>query len=433
MAAPPRLEAADADAAVEQLYAAHWRQLVRLSVLLVHDQGAAEDVVQDAFVAMHGKWSRLRDPDKALAYLRQAVVNRSRSTLRHRVVVDRHARTTTLADVTVEGPSVGGARRDAVRDALLELPDRQREVLVLRHYLDWSEAQIADALGISPGAVKSHAHRGRRSPARAARGLVGGRLMNDRITDLLHEVADDVEPGDRLDAIRAATGVEIGVRRPGRGWWAAGGVGLVAASVVAALALTTGGAPTREQQPAGSLPSTDADLGRGRASGRRLLPGRHRPSDCASTASSVASGPVIPSRPRSPLVFAGTPSDPDYRTGWPPVPGTFVGAEVVDDVIRVEIGDPELLIEHDPPVVQNALAIEQVIFTAQAALQERLPVQFVHDGEPVGELLGARRVRAAVRGTAGRGAGPGLPLRPVGGPRGRQRRVAHGARDDLRR
>ena len=69
----------DADAALEQLYAAHWRSLVRLSVLLLRDQGAAEEVVQDAFVAMHGRWSRLRDPDKALAYLRQTVVNRSRS------------------------------------------------------------------------------------------------------------------------------------------------------------------------------------------------------------------------------------------------------------------------------------------------------------------------------------------------------------------
>ena len=154
------LTGADADAAVAQLYAAHWRQLVRLSVLLVHDQAAAEDVVQDAFVAMHGKWSRLRDPDKALAYLRQAVVNRSRSALRHRVVVERHARTSSAGDVTVDGPTVGGARRDAVRAALLRLSERQREVLVLRYYLDWSEAQIADALGISRGAVKAHAHRG---------------------------------------------------------------------------------------------------------------------------------------------------------------------------------------------------------------------------------------------------------------------------------
>ena len=60
-------------------------------------------------------------------------------------------------------------------------------------------------------------------------------MSNDTINDLLREVADAVEPGDRLDAIRAATD---GVRRTGRGWWAAGGVGLVAASVVTALALT---------------------------------------------------------------------------------------------------------------------------------------------------------------------------------------------------
>ena len=80
----------DADTALEQLYAAHWRGLVRLAVLLLRDQGAAEEVVQDAFVAMHGRWSRLRDPDKALAYLRQAVVNRSRSALRHRGVVERY-------------------------------------------------------------------------------------------------------------------------------------------------------------------------------------------------------------------------------------------------------------------------------------------------------------------------------------------------------
>ncbi|SEC84021.1 RNA polymerase sigma-70 factor, sigma-E family [Nocardioides exalbidus] len=163
------LVGADADEAVEQLYAAHWRQLVRLSALLVHDQAAAEDLVQDAFVAMHGKWSRLRDPDKALAYLRQAVVNRSRSALRHRGVVERHTRSTRVADLVVEGPSASGARSDAVRDALRRLSERQREVLVLRYYLDWSEAQIADALGISRGAVKAHASRG----SAALRDLLG--------------------------------------------------------------------------------------------------------------------------------------------------------------------------------------------------------------------------------------------------------------------
>ena len=56
-----------ADDALERLYAAHWRRLVRLSVLLVRDVPTAEEVVQDAFVAVHARWSRLRDPDLALA------------------------------------------------------------------------------------------------------------------------------------------------------------------------------------------------------------------------------------------------------------------------------------------------------------------------------------------------------------------------------
>jgi RNA polymerase sigma-70 factor (sigma-E family) len=152
----------DADTALEQLYAAHWRSLVRLSVLLLHDQGAAEEVVQDAFVAVHGRWSRLRDPDKALAYLRQAVVNRSRSTLRHRAVVARHAtREARPADGPPADEGIAGAgRRTAVLEAMRALPERQREVLALRYYLDLSEAEIADALGIARGSVKAHASRG---------------------------------------------------------------------------------------------------------------------------------------------------------------------------------------------------------------------------------------------------------------------------------
>ena len=153
----------DADACVEQLYAAHWRSLVRLSLLLVHDTGTAEEVVQDAFVAMHGRWRRLRDPELALAYLRQAVVNRSRSVLRHRGVQHRHAdaERPVVRDLPgVDEAALATERRATLLDALRALPDRQREVLALRYYLDLSEAEIASTLGISRGAVKSHASRG---------------------------------------------------------------------------------------------------------------------------------------------------------------------------------------------------------------------------------------------------------------------------------
>jgi len=153
----------DADAVVEGLYAAHWRQLVRLAVLLIGDLGIAEEVVQDAFVAVHGRWGRIRDPEKALAYLRQAVLNRSRSALRHRSVVERHAIREAGREMSGPGAdetALAAARCVAVIAALRRLPRRQREVLALRYYLDLSEAEIADALCISPGTVKSHASRG---------------------------------------------------------------------------------------------------------------------------------------------------------------------------------------------------------------------------------------------------------------------------------
>jgi RNA polymerase sigma-70 factor (sigma-E family) len=154
-----------ADEAVEQLYATHYRRLVRLSVLLVRDVETAEEVVQDSFVAMHGRWRTLREPDKALAYLRQTVVNRSRSVLRHRGVQDRHASAVLTERPGAAGPgadeaTVARERRRQVLDALQQLPRRQREVLALRYYLDLDEAGIAETLGISRGAVKSHASRG---------------------------------------------------------------------------------------------------------------------------------------------------------------------------------------------------------------------------------------------------------------------------------
>jgi RNA polymerase sigma-70 factor (sigma-E family) len=150
----------NADLAVTELYSVHYRTLVRLAALLVRDTPTAEEVVQDAFVAMHDAWQRLRDAENALAYLRQAVVNRSRSVLRHRIVVDKNLVKAPPDMPSAEHGAMIQLERSAVIAALRKLPGRQREAIVLRYYADLSEAEIAAAMGISRGAVKSHTARG---------------------------------------------------------------------------------------------------------------------------------------------------------------------------------------------------------------------------------------------------------------------------------
>lgn len=149
----------EADEAVTELYGAHYRSLVRLAVLLVRDLETAEDIVQDAFVAMHGAWRRLRDQERALPYLRQAVVNKARSALRRRKVEIKYAPNPGPDAPSAEYGAIGSLERDTVLAALDRLPVRQRETLILRYYSDLSEAQIAEAMGISRGSVKSHAAR----------------------------------------------------------------------------------------------------------------------------------------------------------------------------------------------------------------------------------------------------------------------------------
>ena len=154
------------DAVLTQLYLEQWSSLVRLAQLLLHDQGRAEEVVQDAFVALRQHGSAVREPQRALAYLRSCVVNGSRSALRHRAVEARWLLAAApSAEVTADQPSaedvvVSGVEREQVLRLVRMLPTRQREVLVLRYYAQLSECEIAQALGISRGAVKSHAHRG---------------------------------------------------------------------------------------------------------------------------------------------------------------------------------------------------------------------------------------------------------------------------------
>jgi RNA polymerase sigma-70 factor (sigma-E family) len=159
--ASSRVVAAEADRAITAMYHAEYRSLVRMSAVLLGDVGTAEEVVQDSFIAMHGAWRRLRDADKAVHYLRRSVMNRSRSVLRHRVVIDKHLPAGEPDMPSAEQSAITRFERSAVIAALRTLPDRQREALVLRYYLDLSEEEVAAAMEISRGAVKSHTARGK--------------------------------------------------------------------------------------------------------------------------------------------------------------------------------------------------------------------------------------------------------------------------------
>lgn len=142
------------------LYAQHYRSLIRLAALLLDEVAACEDVVQEAYIRVHNARSRLRDQDKALAYLRQTVLNLSRSTLRRRIVAARHAPHPMPDAASAEYGAYAALDRDAVVAALRQLPRRQREAVVLRYYADASEAQAAAVMGVSVGAVKSYTSRG---------------------------------------------------------------------------------------------------------------------------------------------------------------------------------------------------------------------------------------------------------------------------------
>jgi RNA polymerase sigma-70 factor (sigma-E family) len=142
---------------LEELYEREYRNLVRLASILVDDRATCEEIVQDAFVRTLASWRSVRDPGKAPAFLRSAVLNGARSQLRRRAVARRHPEAPPAPMPSMESSSLD---HQVVVLALRRLPDRQRDCVVLRYYLDLSEREIAATLGISGGSVKTHLHRG---------------------------------------------------------------------------------------------------------------------------------------------------------------------------------------------------------------------------------------------------------------------------------
>jgi RNA polymerase sigma factor (sigma-70 family) len=135
-----------------------WQALTRLAMLLLGDLASAEAAVQDACEATWRLRPAVRDREHLVAYLRSAVVNRCRSAGRRRVTTRRF-----LAAVrpdpapAADVPLLLAEASAAVMAALARLAPRQREVLVLRYWSQLSEREIAEALGIAPGTVKSTA------------------------------------------------------------------------------------------------------------------------------------------------------------------------------------------------------------------------------------------------------------------------------------
>jgi RNA polymerase sigma-70 factor (sigma-E family) len=141
------------------LYRSHRLGLLRLAMLLTDDRATAEDVVQDAFLALQRRWAAV-DPAAAAGYLRTSVVNGARSLHRRHRVARRHLQRVVPEDAPAADLAVllGDEHRQVI-DALRTLPRRQREVLVLRYWSELSEAEIAAALGVARGTVKSSASR----------------------------------------------------------------------------------------------------------------------------------------------------------------------------------------------------------------------------------------------------------------------------------
>ncbi|MFE0701873.1 SigE family RNA polymerase sigma factor [Streptomyces sp. NPDC058872] len=143
-----------------ETYRAHYRSLLGLAALLLDDTASCEDVVQEAFIRVHSARKRVREPEKTLAYLRQTVVNLSRSALRRRILGLKLLSKPMPDMASAEEGAYEQLEREDLIKAMRGLQRRQREVLALRYFSDMTEVQVAETLGISLGSVKAYGSRG---------------------------------------------------------------------------------------------------------------------------------------------------------------------------------------------------------------------------------------------------------------------------------
>lgn len=142
------------------MFQEHGRALVRMARLFVDDRAAAEDLVQEAFIRLARSLDRIEQPDKAAAYLRSIVLNLARDHNRRGLVSLRHREPARPPERSTEDTIELEDDQRTVVEALRALPHRQRDVLVLRYYLELSPPEIAETLGVSVNSVKTHQRRG---------------------------------------------------------------------------------------------------------------------------------------------------------------------------------------------------------------------------------------------------------------------------------
>jgi RNA polymerase sigma-70 factor (sigma-E family) len=147
----------DTEAELGEYVAARWPRLVRAAVLLGCTPHEAEDVVQAALVRCLVHWRRVRAADDHDAYVHRILVNTLTDT--HRRRSRSELPTSRFPERAVADATGSIDDRDALDRALDRLTPDQRQVVVLRYYLHLTERQMADALGVAPGTVKSRLSR----------------------------------------------------------------------------------------------------------------------------------------------------------------------------------------------------------------------------------------------------------------------------------